>query len=118
MSIVDLAVGLCILEKEKEPLSPLAPQLVDKWLFPKRMVILTECSPIINRYIKEIHRLKMEKVTCPCCDRRLRKHGSYKRNVVFKRRVYTIPVARLRCPSCDVTFSFLPYFLSPWKRFA
>jgi hypothetical protein len=76
-----------------------------------------ECSLSINRYIKGIHRSKMEG-ECPCCSRRLRKHGSYKRSVVFKRRVYIILVVRLRCPSCDVTFSLLPYFLSPWKRFA
>jgi transposase-like protein len=81
------------------------------------MIILLECPLSINRYIKEIHTYESE-VKCPYCDRRLRKHGSYQRSIVFKRRIYTIPVLRRRCPSCDVTFSLLPCFTSPGMTFA
>jgi hypothetical protein len=81
------------------------------------MIILLECSLNINRYIKEILADKRE-IACPCCSRRLRKHGSYERRVVWRRRIHTIPILRRRCPSCDVTFSLLPCFLIPGMRFA
>lgn len=81
------------------------------------MIILLECSLSINRYIKEIQEDKWE-ISCPCCNRRLRKHGRFERRVVWKRRIHTIPILRRRCPSCDVTYSLLPCFLMPWMRFA
>lgn len=57
-------------------------------------------------------------VPCPTCNRRLRKHARSKRTVVWKRRIHSIPIQRMRCPSCDVTFSLIPCFIKPWERFA
>ena len=57
-------------------------------------------------------------VPCPTCNRRLRKHARSKRQVVWKRQIHSIPIQRMRCPSCDVTFSLIPFFIKPWERFA
>lgn len=86
---------------------------------PQKMTntILLKCSLSINRYIKEIRRFD-EDVACPCCGRRMRVHGEYPRTIVFKRRNYTIPVLRRRCPRCDMTFSLVPCFMIPLMRFA
>jgi hypothetical protein len=81
------------------------------------MFILLESSILINRYIKEIQQLNREQ-KCPKCERQLRRHGHYKRTVFFKCRSFSIPILRRRCPSCDVTYSLLPFFLRPWMRFA
>lgn len=80
------------------------------------MSILLESSILINRYIKEIQQLNGDQ-KCPTCGRRLRKHGHYNRTVFFKYRFFTIPILRRRCPSCDRTYSLLPFFLRPWMRF-
>jgi Domain of unknown function (DUF6431) len=83
----------------------------------KLMPILISFSLCINRYFQEILSFNAD-TFCPCCGRRLRKHGSYKRTVVLKHGVYVIPILRRRCPSCDVTFSLLPSFITPFMRFA
>lgn len=84
---------------------------------PITMLILLECSLSINGYIKEIESYDIE-VTCPCCERKMWKHGTYKRAVHFKKRSYVIPILRRRCPSCGNTYSLIPCFIVPWGRFA
>jgi hypothetical protein len=81
------------------------------------MSILLECSLSINGYIKEIESYDIE-VSCPCCGRKMWKHGKYKRTVHFKKRSYVIPILRRRCPTCSKTYSLIPCFIIPWARFA
>lgn len=81
------------------------------------MSILLKCTYSIKRYIEEIHHFN-EDVNCPQCQRKSRKHGHYKRNVIFKRVTYRIPVLRRRCPHCNITFSLLPFFVIPWNSFS
>jgi len=57
-------------------------------------------------------------VTCPCCRRRLWKHGKYKRTVHYKSRSFVIQILRWRCPDCKETYSLIPNFIKPWARFA
>lgn len=71
----------------------------------------------IKRYMKNIQDLSLE-IDCPCCDRRLGKHATYRRNLLFKQRTYRIPVQRMRCPACRQTFSLIPFFITPWMPFA
>lgn len=55
---------------------------------------------------------------CPCCKQKLWKHGTYLRNLLFKKKGYIIPVRRMRCSSCRKTFSLLPFFVTPKMTFA
>lgn len=81
------------------------------------MPILLECYLNINRYKKEIC-LFNEEIPCPCCHRKLRKHGQYERDVIFRNKSYTIPILRRRCTRCNKTFALIPCFIIPWGRFA
>jgi hypothetical protein len=81
------------------------------------MIILLDCPFSIKRYIAQLHRYNQD-VECPRCHKRMRKHGSYKRNVVYKKNIYPIPVLRRRCKGCNVTCSLLPCFVRAWSRFA
>ena len=51
-------------------------------------------------------------IRCPCCGRRLRRHGRYFRSVVLGGVLYRVPIYRRFCPRCHRTFSLCPCFLS------
>jgi len=55
---------------------------------------------------------------CPCCSARrtLHRHGFYERNGLSKEKEYRLVICRLRCPSCDQTFSIIPDFLLPYYQ--
>jgi hypothetical protein len=83
------------------------------------MIIVLEYVLSINRYIKDFEHSNLEVVDCcPCCKRKLWKHATYKRSLLFKRKIYTIPIRRMRCSSCRKTFSLMPFFVTPWMPFA
>ncbi|WP_437177758.1 DUF6431 domain-containing protein [Heyndrickxia coagulans] len=81
------------------------------------MPILLECPLSIKRYIKFVETFNDE-VFCPCCGRKLRKHGKYNKTIHFKHRSFRIPIMRRRFPDCRKAFSLMPCFTSPWARFA
>lgn len=83
----------------------------------ERMPIVVRFPLFIKSYIQEIRSFNVD-ILCPSCGRRLRKHGSYERTVIWKRKGYEIPILRRRCPRCDVTYSLLPCFITPFMRFA
>lgn len=84
------------------------------------MIILLEYRYSINRYCKEINNRELNIPPCPRCSRKLRRHTnrSVLRNVVVRKRVYRIPIIRLRCPRCDETFSLIPSFVTPYNSYA
>lgn len=57
-------------------------------------------------------------ILCPCCGRRLRRHGRYFRRVVLGVVLCQVPVYRRFCPCCRRTFSLCPCFLRPYSQFA
>lgn len=81
------------------------------------MTIILNYTQSIKSYIKSIESSNI-KVTCPCCGRRLWKHGRYQRTVHTKRKSYVITILRWRCPDCRKTYSLVPCFIKPWARFA
>ncbi len=81
------------------------------------MIILLDSPHSIKKYNDSIYKYDVE-VRCPCCNRRTKKHGKYKRWVHTKRQSSMIFVLRRRCSFCDRTFSLLPSFLTPWARFS
>ncbi|QOY34645.1 DUF6431 domain-containing protein [Anaerobacillus isosaccharinicus] len=81
------------------------------------MIILLDSPRSIKKYNDSINKYDVE-LRCPCCGRRMKKHGKYKRWVHMKHQSSIIFVLRRRCGSCDRTFSLLPCFLTPWSRFS
>lgn len=82
------------------------------------MPIVLDFPPRVNAYNKEIYLLDLSEVTCVCCGRALHKHQYVQRTVVWKTRLRTITLLRVRCATCDKTYTLLPSFLLPWQRFA
>ena len=81
------------------------------------MPILLECPLTIKKY-KRFVKTFNEEILCPCCGRKTRKHGKYKKTIHFKHQSFRIPIMRRRCPDCKKTFSLMPCFTFPWGRFA
>lgn len=81
------------------------------------MTIIRKCLFTIKDYLKFVEN-NVAHGSCPCCGRRLRKHGKFNRTVHFRQRSYEIPILRRRCPDCRKTFSLKPCFIVPWGRFA
>jgi len=83
---------------------------------------------IITKIIKNIHRyLKSEKANvfsvkygCENCgfEGKLHRHGFYSRNVITKYQTNKISVLRVKCPSCDKTYSLLPPFVIPYYQYS
>lgn len=83
------------------------------------MMIVLPILVAIKEYLAEYgDRSPDMEVRCPCCGRRLRKHGRYFRSVVLGKVFYRIPVYRRLCPHCRKTFSLCPCFLRPYSQFA
>nr|WP_194269188.1 DUF6431 domain-containing protein [Anaerobacillus isosaccharinicus]QOY36586.1 hypothetical protein AWH56_002585 [Anaerobacillus isosaccharinicus] len=74
------------------------------------MIILLDSPRSIKKYNDSINKYDVE-LRCPCCGRRMKKHGKYKRWVHMKHQSSIIFVLRRRCGSCDRTFSLLLVFL-------
>jgi len=49
---------------------------------------------------------------------KLHRHGFYPRNVITCHCFYRIFILRLKCPSCDKTYSILPKFLIPYYQYS
>lgn len=47
----------------------------------------------------------------------LHRHGFYERNAITKYKVYRIYILRVKCPSCNKTYSVLPSFLIPYFQY-
>lgn len=83
------------------------------------MVIVLPLLAAIKEYLGEYGGKSPDiELRCPCCGRRLRRHGRYFRSVVLGAALYRIPVYRRFCPRCGRTFSLCPCFLRPYSQFA
>ncbi len=83
------------------------------------MIILTEYVRSINKYLKDFEHKKLEVIGfCPCCEGKLWKHASYKRSLLYKKKIYIISIRRMRCSLCRQTFSLIPCFVTPWMTIA
>lgn len=83
------------------------------------MVIVLPLLVSIKDYLKEYRDKSPDmEIQCPCCGRRLRRHGRYFRRVVLGTVLYQVPVYRRLCPRCRRTFSLCPCFLRPYSQFA
>lgn len=82
------------------------------------MSILLNYPPRLNAYNKEIRSGHIE-AYCGSCGRKMRIHEyDDTRTVVWKNRMRSVTLLRLRCATCDVTHTLIPTFLVPWGRFA
>lgn len=81
------------------------------------MSILLDYFKSIKCYITSIETMDID-AFCPCCGRRLWKHGKYERTVHHKHQSYIIPILRFRCPDCKTTHALIPCFIKPWARFS
>lgn len=82
------------------------------------MVIVLPLLVAIKEYLREHgDRPPDMGILCPCCGRRLRRHGRYFRQVVLGTVLYQVPVYRRLCPRCRKTFSLCPCFLRPYSQF-
>jgi len=84
------------------------------------MINITEFQVIITRYAK----LGKDNVFpviygCKNCgyEGRLHHHGFYERNVITQYEVYRVFILRLKCPSCNKTYSLIPSFLIPYRQY-
>ena len=83
------------------------------------MVIVLPLLAAIKEYLGEYGDKSPDmEIHCPCCGRRLRRHGRYFRSVVLGTALYRIPVYRRLCPRCRRTFSLCPCFLRPYSQFS
>jgi transposase-like protein len=83
------------------------------------MVIVLPLLVSIKEYLRKYKdRSPDVEILCPCCGRRLRRHGRYFRRVVLGTVLYQVPVYRRLCPRCRRTFSLCPCFLRPYSQFA
>ena len=49
---------------------------------------------------------------------KLHRHGFYSRNVITRYTAYRIFILRVKCPSCNKTYSLLPSFLIPYYQYS
>lgn len=83
------------------------------------MVIVLPMLAAIKEYLAKYGDKSPDmEIRCPCCGRRLRRHGRYFRRVVLGTVLYRVPVYRRLCPRCRRTFSLCPCFLRPYSQFA
>jgi transposase-like protein len=82
------------------------------------MIVLPLFATIKEYLRKHGDRSPDIEVLCPCCGRRLRRHGRYFRRVVLGIKLYRIPIYRRFCPHCHRTTSLCPCFLRPYSQFA
>lgn len=83
------------------------------------MVIVLPVLAAIKEYLGRYGNKSPDmEILCPCCGRRLRRHGRYFRSVALGAALYRVPVYRRFCPRCRRTFSLCPCFLRPYSQFA
>ncbi len=84
------------------------------------MIIITKLIKNIHNYLKlGKANVFFDKYGCDNCgfEGKLHRHGFYSRNVITKHKVHRISVLRVKCPSCDKTYSFLPPFVIPYYQY-
>jgi len=67
-------------------------------------------SVILNWYRTTLH-------SCPRCKGKAHRNGKYERTVYSQDGCFVIPIFRLYCPRCKISFSFIPSFIKPYARF-
>ncbi len=67
-------------------------------------------SMILNWYRTTPH-------SCPRCKGKTHRNDKYERTVYSQDECFIIPIFRLYCPSCEISFSFIPSFIKPYARF-
>ncbi|MFS0647523.1 DUF6431 domain-containing protein [Siminovitchia sp. 179-K 8D1 HS] len=73
----------------------------------------------VNTYLRKYGRKSPNYDSgCPCCGGKPHKHGHYKRTVVLKHSEHRIPIYRMKCSVCGITFSLMPDFLIPYHIYA
>jgi len=55
--------------------------------------------------------------SCPRCNGKTHRNGKYERTVYSQDERYVLPIFRLYCPNCKISFSFIPSFIKPYARF-
>lgn len=60
------------------------------------------------------------KYGCKNCgyEGRLHRHGFYSRNVITRFTIHRVYILRVKCPSCNRTYSVLPSFLIPYYQYS
>lgn len=84
-------------------------------------MIITKISKSITEYAKlGKANVFTDKYGCKNCgyEGRLHRHGFYSRNVITRYTVYRVFILRLKCPSCNKTYSVLPSFLIPYYQYS
>jgi hypothetical protein len=81
-------------------------------------LILLVSVPCFNSYLENPSQILQEKRVCPICTiRRLARHDAYLRWVLESSERWQIPIFRLRCRPCHVTYTLLPDLLIPYRRY-
>lgn len=82
------------------------------------MTIILPFPGDVMAYLSEIEKWYWTtSYSCPCCKGKTHRHGKYMRTVYSQDEDFVIPIFRRHCPSCGVTFSFIPSFVKPYARF-
>ncbi|MCF6094017.1 DUF6431 domain-containing protein [Microaerobacter geothermalis] len=84
------------------------------------MILIYECAQTLASYAKQGRNNHFPDFhQCPACkaQNRLKRHGFYERNALEDGVSYRIPICRLKCRSCNQTFSLLPDFLIPYFQY-
>lgn len=82
------------------------------------MIIILPFSGGVTAYLAKIENWYWTtSFSCPCCKGKTHRHGKYMRTVYSQDESFVIPVFRRRCPSCGISFSFIPSFIKPYARF-
>ena len=85
------------------------------------MIIITKSIKNITKYIKlGKANVFSVKYGCENCgyQGRLHRHGFYSRNVITCFSFHRISILRVKCPSCNKTYSLLPPFLIPYYQYS
>lgn len=84
------------------------------------MISITKFQVIITRYAK-LGKDNDFPVICGCrnCgyEGKLHRHGFYQRYVITQYEVYKVFILRVKCPSCNKTYSLIPSFLIPYRQY-
>lgn len=85
------------------------------------MIIITKIIKIITEYEK-LGKANIFPIQYNCSNcgymGRLHRHGFYCRNVITKFSIHQIYILRIKCPSCNKTYSLIPSFLIPYYQYS
>ncbi len=83
------------------------------------MISITKFLQNINEYV-ELGKANLFPVKYGCqCGylSKLHRHGFYTRNAITRFSTYRVVILRVKCPSCNKTYSLLPSFLIPYRQY-